>query len=710
MATPLATTPTSTPAPRGAQWLDVATAAQRIGLDERTVRRRCQTDWVWRGQAEQRRPAGGNLKAQWFVRDDADPLLARAVGSDAAAADLSFLTDAERTAVRFKRAVLAAWDDFLNHPAAGRLTKAEAERQFGELLAAGSLPVKLPAGTDAPPAPRTVREWARLHRADPVMGLVDGRTTRPQKPAADDPFFAFVRLKYLDSRKRSKRLCHELAATQAELSGWEPRHYKQTLRHLAALPPAAVRRRRDGTKAFDDSAAAHITRDYSGLRSNEVWCADHHQFDAFVTHEGRHVRPWVTGFMDVRSRKLVGWTVTPGSGNTDTILAALAAGVDSHHVPEEAYIDNGKDFDSAALQGCTKRQRAARRRRSGATLEVDDNAVAGVFGELGIKVTHAIAYNAKAKPIERMFGTLCGRFSKLQATYCGNTPANRPEELLAKLGRNVAPSLAEFTADFAAWLEGDYHARGHTGDAMDGRTPADVFDACLTVKRTAPPEVRRLLLWKPTRPTAVTKNGVRAGGVSYGQAEPALFAWIGRQVIVRVDPADVGRAAVCEPTGKLICFAAANRKLPFKSTPAELRAAIARNRAQQKLHRDYHESRPRLADDAADEMWRRRAAQAAAARAANPPPTPPTLVPVDSPLNGQLPAIERGLNPGPRASDACGVDGAADAPAAPLSWRDYGQRMDELERAREAELAAQPEDPFAQLGRFFYQSPEGAGE
>jgi hypothetical protein len=699
------------PAPRGVQWIDVATAAGRMGVDDRTIRRKCVHLWAARGLAKFERPAG--LKPQWMVREDADPLLARVLFPDALAADLSHLTDGERAAVRFKVAVVAAWDDFFAGSACRTMTKAAAEAHFRELLAAGTMPVKLPPGEE-PPAARTLRAWVACYRADGAAGLVDGRTTRQQKPTNADPFFEFARGKYLDLRKRSVKLCHELAQTQAELSGWMPRSFKQTQRYLAKLPPAVVIRYRDGAKAFDDHASAHVTRDYSTLRSNEIWCSDHHQFDVMVIHRGKVVRPWVTGFMDVRSRKIVGWTITATGGNTDTILDALAAGIDSHGVPEEAHVDNGKDYDSSALQGTTKRQRMARRRDA---IDVDPTVVAGVFGELRVKVTHALPYNAKAKPIERMFGTVCGRFSKLQSTYCGNRPSNRPEDLQAKLDRNVAPSLEEFTDAFSAWLTGDYHGRAHTGDAMEGRTPAEVFDACLTTKRTAPAEVRRLLLWKPSPPTKVTKNGVRAGGVSYGQADLTLFAWIGREVIVRVDRQDVGRAAVCEPSGRLICFVQSNRKLPFKSTPEEYRAATAANKRQAKKSREYHEFRPRIHDDTADVMWQQRAEATAAKLAAN-PAAPPTLVPLVTPLNDQLPALERALNDGPRppsagrSIDLYGADvGAADSPApiddrrALLEWAAEGERR-EREEGEQAEAA----DPFSKLGTFFYERREAAGE
>lgn len=48
-------------------------------------------------------------------------------------------------------------------------------------------------------------------------------------------------------------------------------------------------------------------------------------------------------------------------------------------------------------------------------------------------------YNARAKPIERFFGTLELGFGKRFTTYCGNKPDNRPEVLQSHLDKGEAP-------------------------------------------------------------------------------------------------------------------------------------------------------------------------------------------------------------------------------------------------------------------------------
>jgi transposase InsO family protein len=411
------------------------------------------------------------------------------------------------------------------------------------------------------------------------------------------------------------------------------RSYSQTNRFEKTIPNAVKVLRRQGPKAFNDMSAGYIQRDYSGLRSNQLWNADHHRFDVMVRHDGRHVRPWLTAFQDVRSRKIVGWHISAVSANSDTIMLALRAGIVGHGIPEEFLFDNGKDFHCSAIQGRTKRQLQQS--------EDVEQTVTSVCAGLEIKVTHCWPYHGQSKPIERFFGTCESRFGKLQSTYCGNSTANKPENLAAKLDRGAAPTLAEFIEAFGAWLEGDYHCAPHTGDAMDGRTPAQVFDECLEVKRVADSSALEVMLWKPSQ-QKVGRIGVRCGGLYYGKDELRLIDWAGKEVVVRSDPADVSRVAVCRPDGSLICIAPSNDKLPFRSTAEEAREAIADLKKNARAVKNYHRARPRLHQDPAGRMYEQRAAKAKAEREAAPPPAP-KLTTIATPMDDQLPLLERAM-------------------------------------------------------------------
>ena len=205
------------------------------------------------------------------------------------------------------------------------------------------------------------------------------------------------------------------------------------------------------------------------------------------------------------------------------------------------------------------------------------------------------------------------------------------------------PAMAEFTAAFRDWLEGDYHVTGHHGDSMEGRTPTAVFDACLTTRRTVPDAERVFAFWKPGQLVKVGRLGVRVGGLIYGMNDAAVIRWQGKQVSVRIDPGDVGRVAVCDPQGRLLCMATANQKVPFRATPEETRKAIAAMKQRNKVVKAYHEQRPRIANDVAGELYAQRADAAKRDREANPPPAP-TLSPIVTPFNDQLEALQRAMD------------------------------------------------------------------
>ncbi|MGE5609798.1 MAG: Mu transposase C-terminal domain-containing protein, partial [Bacillota bacterium] len=215
-----------------------------------------------------------------------------------------------------------------------------------------------------------------------------------------------------------------------------------------------------------------------------------------------------------------------------------------------------------------------------------------------------------------------------------------PEDLPQQLAKGHAPKLEEFAAAFARWIEVDYHARGHSGDGMDGRTPAQVWATCLSVKRTATPETLDLLLQPVTKPVTVSQNGVRWNGLLFGQYEPALRQRINQEVRLRVDPANLAQVTVWTLDDQFICVAPANRKLPANATAQELREAMAQKRQDRKRLKDAAPARMRMALDLNDRLYVARAEK----QSRNDEPTPPPAIqPVRTVLEDQLPALRKAM-------------------------------------------------------------------
>jgi hypothetical protein len=74
-------------------------------------------------------------------------------------------------------------------------------------------------------------------------------------------------------------------------------------------------------------------------------------------------------------------------------------------------------------------------------VEHDRRHFKGILGSMECEVWHAIEFNAKAKPVERFFGTYEEQFGKMEHTYCGRNPQEKPEHLEERLEKGEAPTF-----------------------------------------------------------------------------------------------------------------------------------------------------------------------------------------------------------------------------------------------------------------------------
>jgi transposase InsO family protein len=298
---------------------------------------------------------------------------------------------------------------------------------------------------------------------------------------------------------------------------------------------------RMGEKAYHDRFDPYIERDYTLFKSMEWGCGDHHLFDFVITHEGRIFRPWLTMFIDMRSRKITGWhiDVVP---NTLTIMRAFSMSTETCGLFEHLLIDNGKDFKSTWFAGNAWKERRASPEKE--TLEQ----IEGVLHDCGTKAHFATPYRGQSKPIERAFRAIIELFSKSRETYVGSNTIDRPADTKLFWGKingrdriEVTYTLAALREDFAKFVTWFNSAWRHSGQGMDGGTPEAVFGANLEAKREMPEAMRKYVFAIRER-RVVQRNGVTIDGISYYSERMAAFT--GQQVEVRRDINDAGKVAV----------------------------------------------------------------------------------------------------------------------------------------------------------------------
>lgn len=479
--------------------------------------------------------------------------------------DASSLTDAQRSALAAR---INAVEDWLAY----RDAHASSGHTVDALLAA-----HLSSLSGHVPSSRTLRRWVSQYTRFGAVGLLDTRG-RPSSPCdsesmSPDAWIEFTHL-YLHASRRTVRVCYDITAGLARQNGWAwPSYRSVLLRVQSDLPDFHADYFRLGPTRWGRKYQARMQRDIEAWRSNEMWIGDHHELDLLVLHQGRPIRPWLTAWLDGRSRYIVGWTLAP-SPSSDTIIAAFRRGVLEHGAPNALLMDNGKDYRASGFAGGRKYR-----------VEIDEAHVGGLLAQLGVRAHWTQTYSPDSKgAIESWFRTVCDRFTKglFGDVWVGNKPDARPEHLHADLraGNIDVPQLADVAALLGQWITEVYHRQAHSGAGMDGRSPADVFADDPIARRTATAEVLDLLLMR-TAIVAVTRNGLRVNGVQYGQSIHVLRTRIGSQVMVRIDPLDASRVIVCELDGRKICDAYQDGLVG--TTQDDVREGLRRQRAVRKL-------------------------------------------------------------------------------------------------------------------------------
>lgn len=584
--------------PKPDEWLSVAAAAELTGESVRTWRRRARS-WARARLAELR---AGEGKPIWYVHRTVDARLSRyPTGS---------VRDERTTRTLVARHPQNLVDRGLKRNHWLQRWRKECCEATESVAAKRVVAEARRLEPDLKISERSLRRWNRQYSRlgtdgaiAGVAGLVDryGATddTAPTRSPEAVEFFNDL---YRTENKVSVAACHEVTVYEARRRGWRwPASYRATAAWLERSDDRSQTfLLRNGKRAWAHEYLPHLQVDYSTIQPGFFYQGDHTPLDFWCSYKDRIIRAWLTTFQDMRSRCIVGWHIGP-TPHQDAILSTLRMAFRDWAIPSVMRIDNGKDFTSRAVTGFTKRERDRLRRfhggewkqiarRSEHLVDCDDPRWLGVSGELEIDVIYAIPYSPWSKgTTERFYGTAQGRFSKLQPTYCGNSPQTRPEcvEQL-KCDPEAVPTLQAVRRDFAAWLD-IYHHTAHGG--LNDDTPLSVWQRATHLRKALADELAFLMDIRGLY--TVSANGVRvtvgSGPISYGAKSAALKRWVGRKVLIGVDAADVSRAWAYTPDRErrqLIAGLEPNEYIEPYTCADDAREAIAdKKREQSVMHK-----------------------------------------------------------------------------------------------------------------------------
>ena len=510
-------------------------------------------------------------------------------------ADLEELTADERLEVSFWKDILAEWDSYLPP---GKTKKQSTEEYVSYLN--GKYP-------DIRFSERILYRKAKELKEGGPGALVDRRGKHGKhKKAIPQEVFDIFEYYYLDQSQKSVQLCIHL--TELEISQ-HPDKYSQELLPLASsatfareiersIPVPVLKYYRLGQKAFRDECANYISRSYEDLQSNDIWVCDNHTFDIFVNggESEKPIRVYLTGFLDVRSRKMVGWYVTDAP-SSDATLQALRRGIERYGIPKRIYSDNGREFLTHDIGGRGFRKSAVSNEHEPMT----------ILQHLQIEFRTALVKNARAKIIERAFLDVKEGFSKLFNGYTGGTILERPERLktLGKKAENFL-IIDDFRQYVDKYIQGIFNKDSHSGTGMYGKTKDEVYAACLYEQRTATADELNLMMMRTSRMQTVNR-GVKIN--FYGMdiryySDELIMQHDHEKVYVRYNPDELSEIRVYDGEDRFLCTAQQQNPLSYFASKDEVAEAMRQGRTLEKAVRAYKKQKNIEADDALELVLR----------------------------------------------------------------------------------------------------------
>ncbi len=493
-------------------------------------------------------------------------------------------SDDERKEIGFWTELIGRWDDYRRRAGIGE--KAEADQKF-LLLCNLEYPDKEISLDILYRKRRAVREKN-------LSGLVDkrGKWRRGQSSVPELTWQAFLYY-YLDESRHPIRKCMEYTGMWLQEKHPEllplPTYSAVYRKVQRDLPVAVTILSREGKKAYDDRVGAYIQRSYEDMQSNEWWIADNHTFDVIVVDKaGKQHRPYLTAFLDARSMVFTGYYITYNPSSEATLLA-LRRGILKYGIPENIYVDNGREFLTHDVGGLGHRKKKP---KDGVELYEPP----GVFQRLGIRMTNALVRNAKAKIIERRFRDVKDGLSRLFDSYTGGNVVEKPERLKHVLKKGNLYTDEEFESIVETMIEGYFNMSEYHGKvtADRGKKKIDVYNEHLSVVRKAKPEDLHLMMLRSSRVQTVGRLGVhldiKGTKLNYWNDEfkELLF---GKQVYFRYDPDDLSSVRVYDLEDRFIMEVPVDNEAiqRYGSSEEEVKAAMAKTRSGRKKTQELKE-------------------------------------------------------------------------------------------------------------------------
>lgn len=399
----------------------------------------------------------------------------------------------------------------------------------------------------------TAANWHRLLEAHGPSGLTEKYVGRIPR---DEPWHPRARYFFeLPTKPNNGAIANKL---RQEGYG---RHLKpstftkqvERLRERTPANQADASVKRNGWHHTWQNKTKHARRDWKGVPVGYRYEVDGHTCDFYIEHpsNGGYFQPELTLWMDVRSRKIVGFWLGENENSAD-LRYSLSSVIGQHgHVPDEIHLDHGAG-----------------------KAETFTNDVSGYCAKLAIHPEFAKARNARSKIIEGEFGRFKARFSAFEPTFI----CERTDDFFRDFARKWKDNKVPRTTLWQAMDKLRAYFADRDAQPMQVQDQTVVPDELWATLRRNPPMIEKDAISRPREVRVVQSCTVTI--IKRDFHSLALNVVEGRKVLVEYDEYRSDLVWVYTLSGVFIAVAEIIRERPGIE-PNVVQARLARREAGQ---------------------------------------------------------------------------------------------------------------------------------
>lgn len=395
-----------------------------------------------------------------------------------------------------------------------------------------------------------VAEARKIFNEQGITGLLSqyGKTAGKSKINEND--YEYFKSVYLKEGKPTLQSCWlETYGNHMRINaGVIPEDFPSasTFRRLLEkrIPESYIYYVRCGEKAWNKKYSMYINRDASEIKPGQLWVSDHRQVDQAVicnlpkkvknevlryinyleNKEKRPVFPWLTVWRDFKTNKWLGWVINPVAPCSDQIFMSFYIAAEKYGLPEEIYIDNGKDYRSKDFAGGKKKIK----------IQVDEIKTQSMMGLLGITVHFSKPYNGQSKPLERDFRNYKDWLDKQMPGYRGGNIVERPEKLTKEIKQGKILDYDIYSDLLNYFILNVINKYESEGKNLLGRSPDQMWNEEIEPLKTVSTDALKMFAMRSSGEKTIGRNGITVckKHCLYYAAE-WMFAHKGRKVYMR---------------------------------------------------------------------------------------------------------------------------------------------------------------------------------